>query len=137
MRGPALAVALLAFSVIELAASSSCGTKVGCPLCYDMCAKKCLMAPSLFPTRSRPACACVRLEHWNADNALPNRLDDYCSEVVAPSWRSSYETLTGKTFVEAREHTRCVAIAAGLQSVVRQGCSLPTCAPQVACATFC
>ena len=56
---------------------------------------------------------------------------------VSGRWRASYETLTGKAYDETRERTRCVAVAAGLQEMVRSGCTLPTCAPAVACATFC
>lgn len=98
------------------AASPRCAqTKVGCPLCYDI------------------------IEHWNAEGKAPapDGLAAYCTDVVAERWRASYETLTGKAFVELRERTRCVAVAAGLHEMVRQGCALPTCTPSVACATFC
>ncbi len=110
MPRPLVALLLVA---TPLALSSSCPTKVGCPLCYDM------------------------MEAWNTDKKLPDRMDDYCRDVVAPGWRAKYETLTGKQYVASRERTRCIAVAAGLQDQVRQGCHLPSCAPQVACATFC
>ena len=38
---------------------------------------------------------------------------------------------------EAKERTRCVAVASGLQELVRGGCALPHCNPDVSCATFC
>ena len=81
---------------------------------------------------------------------------------VAPKWRANYETLTGRPFNDVRccrdktlrrlsrwwlltlayraqvkERTRCVAVAAGLQEVVRSGCALPKCNPDVGCGSFC
>ena len=74
------------------------------------------------------------MEHWNADGSVPPRLDEYCAE-VAPKWRASFETMTGRTFNEVKERTRCVAVASGLQEIVRAGCALPKCDPYVSCAT--
>mmetsp|Transcript_59158 Transcript_59158/g.175752 ORF Transcript_59158/g.175752 Transcript_59158/m.175752 type:complete len:149 (+) Transcript_59158:3-449(+) len=86
--------------------------KVGCPLCYEI------------------------IDHWNSQGKVPERTDTYCT-AIATKWQAMYETLTGKPQVETRERTRCVAVAAGLQEVVRQGCALPNCSPAAACATFC
>ena len=78
------------------------------------------------------------LEHWNADNAMPAKLDAYCDEVASSiKWQQSYETMTGRAIDKAKEHSRCLAVAAGLQEVVRSGCELPSCNPETACATFC
>lgn len=97
-----------------LAAATSCPavSKISCPLCYDI------------------------VQQWNADSSVPKSIEGYCSE-VAPKWRASFETLTGKSFDEAKERTRCVAVSAGLQEIVRAGCALPHCNPEVACSTFC
>ena len=99
-------------SFFALASACPLSTKVTCPLCYDI------------------------MEQWNLDAAQPSDLDNYCGQ-VAGKWRSSYETLTDKPFVEAKERARCVAVAAGLQEVVRAGCALPRCNPDISCATFC
>ena len=110
---PLQAIVLLS-SLRAGAATAACPmtTKVSCPLCMDI------------------------IEHWNDDGIVPARLDDYC-DAVAPKWRASFETLTGKAFDAEREHTRCVAVSAGLQEMTRAGCSLPSCNPDVACSTFC
>ena len=104
--------AIQAFTV--LVASSSCPavTKISCPLCYSI------------------------MEQWNLDSAVPTKLDDYCQDVT-PKWRASFETLTGRTFDDVKERTRCAAVAAGLQEIVRAGCTLPHCNPEVSCSTFC
>ena len=86
--------------------------QVTCPLCHDV------------------------IEQWNVDGAVPAKLEEYCAE-VAPKWRASFETLTGKAFNEGKERTRCVAVASGLQEIVRAGCTLPHCNPDVSCSTFC
>ena len=75
------------------------------------------------------------MEHWNAEGKVPPRLDEYCAEVT-PKWRASFETMTGHSFNEVKEWTRCVAVASGLQEIVRAGCALPQCNPFVSCATY-
>ena len=98
----------------QLTDKLSCPTsKVACPLCYSM------------------------VEHWNSDGKLPPHADVYCTDVVSDKWRVMYQTLTGKPYVDLREKTRCIAIAAGLGEAVRQGCDLPSCQPEVACSPFC
>lgn len=78
------------------------------------------------------------IEHWNADNLIPPRLDKYCDEVsTSTEWQASYETMTGKAIDKVKERSRCLAVAAGLQDMVRSGCELPSCNPSTACATFC
>merc|ERR1712072_1297852 len=59
-----------------------------------------------------------------------------CYEVVE-RWKAHYQTLTGKLYDELKEKTRCVAVSAGVKEMVHQGCSLPTCNPEMACAAFC
>ena len=54
---------------------------------------------------------------------------------ATPKWRATFETFTGKSFSETKERTRCVAVASGLQEIVRAGCTLPTCNPEHSCAT--
>ena len=76
------------------------------------------------------------IEHWNADGALPGSIDTYCAELAGTrKWRATFETMTGKAFSEVKERTRCVAVASGLQEVVRAGCTLPKCNPEMSCAT--
>ena len=73
----------------DLSDKLSCPTsKVGCPLCYSM------------------------LEQWNVETKLPEHADTYCADVVSDKWRAMYQTLTGRAFVDQREKTRCIAIAA-------------------------
>ena len=63
--------------------------------------------------------------------------DTYCADIVTEQWRAMYQTLTGKPFINMREKTRCVAIAAGVREMVTQGCTLGSCSPELACSTFC
>merc|ERR1711988_867760 len=86
--------------------------KVGCPLCYEI------------------------VERWNAKGHLPNQFDAFCND-VEKTWKAHYQTLTGKLYDELKEKTRCVAVSAGVKEMVHQGCSLPTCNPEMACAAFC
>ena len=54
-----------------------------------------------------PICVGVAvLEHWNADNAMPTKLDAYCDEVASSiKWQQSYETMTGRAIDKAKEHS--------------------------------
>ncbi len=76
------------------------------------------------------------MEHWNTDGAMPTNLEEYCSE-VSGKWKANYETMTGRPFNAVKERTRCVAVASGLREIVRSGCALPKCNPDISCATFC
>merc|ERR1712178_107000 len=87
--------------------------KVGCPLCYNV------------------------VDSWNSQGKIPSHADQFCDEMLNGGWKGMYQTLTGKTFNAMKEKTQCVAISAGVKEMVHQGCSLPTCAPETACATFC
>ena len=110
----AVALAVLAFATPAFS-SSACPmtTKVTCPLCYDL------------------------IDTFNAEGAMPVNVDAFCAE-NAIKWKPSYETLTGRIFSEAKERQRCVAVAAGLQAVVRHpSCALPKCNPDVGCAAYC
>ena len=98
----------------ELHDKMSCPmSKVGCPLCYNI------------------------VENWNLERKLPAHADTYCTDVVTEQWKAMYQTLTGKPFINMREKTRCVAIAAGVHEMVTQGCTLGSCSPEIACSTFC
>ena len=67
---------------------------------------------------------------------MPGSIDTYCAELAGTrKWRATFETMTGKAFSEVKERTRCVAVASGLQEVVRAGCTLPKCNPELSCAT--
>ena len=109
-------VFFVAFSLLATTADcTACPmtTKVTCPLCYDL------------------------IDTWNTEGSMPSSIDAFCSE-NAIKWKPSYETLTGREFSLTKEKTRCVAVATGLQAIVRHpSCALPKCDPTVGCAAYC